>query len=231
MTLSIIIPVYNEKNTIRQILNRIHEVHLPEVEKEIILIDDYSTDGTREILAQLKEKYKVIFKDKNEGKGAAVRAGFAASTGDILIIQDADLEYDPREYQSLVQPILEGEADAVFGSRFLGAAAHRVLYFRHYLGNRALTMLSNLFTNLNLTDVYACYKVFNRKAVSLFKDKITARRFGIEPELVALAAKYQLRVYEVGISYHGRTYEEGKKINWKDGLAALWWIVRYGLFK
>lgn len=231
MKLSIIIPVYNEKNTIRRILERIDKVNLPGIEKEIILIDDHSTDGTSEILGQLKDKYRVIFKDKNEGKGSAVKTGFAAATGDILIIQDADLEYDPKEYQSLIQPILEGEADAVFGSRFLSAAPHRVLYFRHYLGNRVLTTLSNLFTNLNLTDVYACHKAFNRKSVSLFKDKITARRFGIEPELVSLAAKYKLRVYEVGISYYGRTYEEGKKISWKDGLAAIWWIVKYGLFK
>ncbi|MDP3741427.1 MAG: glycosyltransferase family 2 protein [bacterium] len=231
MRLSIVIPVYNEKNTIRKILERINNVNIPGVEKEIILIDDCSTDGTREILEGLKHTYRVIFNDKNEGKGSSVKAGFAASTGDILIIQDADLEYDPKEYQDLIQPILDGEADAVMGSRFLGAGAHRVLYFRHYIGNRVLTMLSNLFTNLNLTDVYACYKVFNRKAISQFRDEITAHRFGIEPELVALAAAHKLRVYEVGISYHGRTYEEGKKIGWADGIAALWWIVRYGLFK
>ncbi len=231
MTLSIIIPVYNEKNTILEVLQRVKQSKLLGIEKEIIVIDDCSTDGTRKILRGVANEYKIIFKERNEGKGAAVKAGFLAATGDFVIIQDADLEYDPDEYQALVAPIVAGEADAVFGSRFISERPHRVLYFWHYLGNRALTTFSNMFTNLNLSDVYACYKTFNRKAVDLIKARLSSKRFGIEPELVSLASKFKLRVYEAGISYHGRTYEEGKKINWKDGVAAIWWIVRYGLFR
>lgn len=231
MKLSIIIPVYNEKHTIQEILNRVDRIHLTDVEKEIILIDDHSTDGTRDILERLKEKYVVIFKVKNEGKGSAVKEGFKASTGEMLIIQDADLEYDPKDYEKLLRPILQNDADVVFGSRLLSSEPHRVLYFWHYLGNKFLTTLSNMFTNFNLSDMEVGYKVFSRRAVDLIKNELSSKRFGIEPELAALVAKHNLRIYEVGISYYGRSYKEGKKINWKDGLAAIWWIIKYGLSK
>lgn len=223
--LSIIIPVYNEKNTISVLLERVSNVELPDIEKEIIIIDDGSTDGTREILAGI-DKYKVIYKEKNEGKGSAVRKGFQAATGDIIIIQDADLEYDPEEYPEMIAPILKDKADVVFGSRFITGKPHRVLYFWHQVGNQLLTLFSNMFTNLNLTDIETCYKAFNRQALDLIKDRLTAQRFGIEPEITAFVAKNNLRIYEVGISYSGRTYSEGKKINWKDGLAAIWFIVK-----
>jgi glycosyltransferase involved in cell wall biosynthesis len=231
MKLSIVIPVYNEKATIRQILDVLEKAVLVNLEKEIILVDDCSTDGTREILKTLEQKYKVVYKEKNEGKGSAVKLGFQAATGDMLIIQDADLEYDPLEICELIKPIMENKADAVFGSRFIGHRPHRVLYFWHSIGNKFLTIFSNMLTNLNLSDMESCYKVFNRKAVDLIKDRLSSKKFGIEPELVALTAKNKLIVYEVGISYYGRTYEEGKKINWKDGLAAIWHITKHNLLK
>lgn len=232
MKLSIIIPVYNEKNTVFKVLERVESVALPGIGKEIILIDDGSTDGTREVLKSLPDnKYKVILKEKNEGKGSAVKLGFQLAAGDILIIQDADLEYNPEDYPSMIQAIVEKKADVVFGSRFIGDKPHRVLYFGHYLGNRFLTTLSNIFTNLNLSDMEAGYKAFSRKAIDLIKDRITARRFSIEPELASLVSKNNLRVYEAGIYYDGRTYNEGKKINWKDGAAAIYYIIKYGLFK
>lgn len=231
MTLSIIIPAYNEKDTIQEILGVIDKVDLGELQKEIIVVDDGSTDGTRDILESLQDKYKIIFKDKNEGKGASLKLGFKAATGDVIIIQDADLEYDPHEYPRLLKPILEDRADVVYGSRFIGSDPHRVLFFWHYQGNRFLTFLSNMLSNITLTDMETCYKAFNRKALDLIKDKITAKRFGIEPELTALVAKNKLRIYEVGISYYGRTYQEGKHINWRDGLAAIWHVVKFNLFK
>lgn len=228
--LSIIIPVFNERDTILEILRRVEAVSLP-LEKEIIIVDDYSTDGTRDILKNLNQhKYKVILKEKNEGKGSALKEGFLAATGDAIIIQDADLEYEPNEYKKVLGPILEGRADVVYGSRFVGSEPHRVLYFYHYLGNRSLTLFSNLFTGLNITDMETCYKAFRKEVTDSFKVKLVSKRFGIEPEMTARIAKGRWRIYEVGISYYGRTYKEGKKINWKDGLAAIWHIIKFNLF-
>jgi len=227
--LSIIIPAYNEKDTILEILKRVERVELP-LKKEIIIIDDCSTDGTRDILKKVdRAKYKVILKDKNEGKGSALKLGFAQTTGEIVIIQDADLEYNPEDYKKLLGPILEGIADVVYGSRLVTSGYHRVLYFWHFLGNKMLTLFSNMLTNLNLTDMETCYKVFRKEVLDSFRDKLQAKRFGIEPELTARIAKGKWRVYEVGITYSGRTYEEGKKINWKDGLAAIWHIIKFNL--
>jgi glycosyltransferase involved in cell wall biosynthesis len=225
LILSIIIPVYNEKETINDIIDAV--VATP-YRKEIIIVDDCSTDGTRNILTKIKKDgLKVYMHDKNQGKGAALQTGFSHATGDIILIQDADLEYDPQEYSTLINPILEGKADVVYGSRFAGHGAHRVLYFWHYMGNRFLTFLSNLFTNLNLTDMEACYKAFTREAIAGVK--IKEKRFGFEPEITAKMARKKLRIYEVPISYYGRTYEEGKKVTWKDGLRAMWCIIKYNL--
>jgi len=223
--LSIVIPVYNERETIHDI---IAAVEATPFRKEIIVVDDGSTDGTREILAAMQHpNVKVIMHDRNQGKGGALQTGFSQATGDIVIIQDADLEYDPGEYPILLKPILDGKADVVYGSRFAGHGAHRVLYFWHYVGNRFLTLLSNLFTNINLSDMETCYKVFTRDALAGVV--IQEKRFGFEPEITAKMAKKKLRIYEVPISYYGRTYEQGKKINWKDGIRALWCIVKYNL--
>lgn len=223
--LSIVIPVFNEKETIHDILEAVSATPF---RKEILIIDDGSTDGTRDILDTLQlDSVKVFMHDKNQGKGAALQTGFSHATGDIVLIQDADLEYDPQEYPVLLKPILDGKADVVYGSRFAGHGAHRVLYFWHYAGNRFLTFLSNLFTNLNLTDMETCYKVFTKEALAGIK--IQEKRFGFEPEITAKMARKKLRIYEVPISYYGRTYEEGKKINWKDGVRALWCIVKYNL--
>lgn len=232
MKLSVVIPIYNERHTIEKVLARVRAVLFEiQIEKEIILVDDGSTDGTREILKKLENlDTRILLHDTNKGKGAAVCTGLAQATGDIVIIQDADLEYDPKEYPLLTQPILDGDADVVYGSRFITVFPRRALYFSHYVANTFLTFLSNLFTGLNLSDMETGYKVFSRKAVREILPCLTAQRFGIEPELTAQVAKHRLRVYEVGISYHGRTYQEGKKITWKDGLAALWHIVKYNLF-
>ncbi len=227
--LSVIIPVFNEKQTLEELLRRVERATIPDVSKEIILIDDCSTDGTRELLRQYEQRYQILYQPENQGKGAAVTRGLRQATGDIIIIQDADLEYDPAEYQEVIRPILDNQADVVFGSRFVGNKPHRVLYFWHYLGNRLLTTLSNMFTNLNLTDMETCYKAFNRKALDRIKDRLSAKRFGIEPEITALVSKANVRIYEVGISYFGRTYSEGKKINWKDGLAAIYYIIKSNL--
>ena len=227
--LSIVIPAYNEKNTIEEIIRRIKAVNLGNIEREIIVVDDGSKDGTRDILKSVPN-IRYIFHDKNLGKGSAVKTGFQNATGDILLIQDADLEYDPLEYPLLLSPIINERADVVLGSRFVGSKPHRVLYVWHYIANRFLTLLSNFFTGLNLTDMETCYKVFRKEVVDTFKDKLISRRFGIEPELIARVAKGNWRVFEVGISYYGRTYREGKKINWRDGLAALWHIIRFNLF-
>ncbi|MBI2039445.1 MAG: glycosyltransferase family 2 protein [Candidatus Niyogibacteria bacterium] len=229
MKLSIIIPAYNEKHTVRQIIERIKAVPLLGIEKEIIVVDDGSRDGTRDILKMIPG-IRFIFHEKNQGKGGALKTGFKSATGDIMIIQDADLEYDPSDYARVLKPITEGFADVVYGSRFVGGDPHRVLYIYHYLANRFLTMLSNILNGLNLTDMETCYKAFRREVVDSFKDKLISGRFGIEPELTARIAKGRWRIYEVGISYYGRTYEEGKKINWKDGLAAIWHIIRFNLF-
>lgn len=231
--LSIVIPAYNEKGTILEILRRIEAVNLSDVKKEIIIVDDGSTDGTREILRGLEQagKYKIIFKDKNTGKGAALRRGFKEATGDFILVQDADLEYDPNEYKILLAPLLDGRADVVFGSRFMGSSAHRVLFFWHYLGNKFLTTLSNIFTDLNLTDIETGYKAFTREVLLKISPKLKSDRFGIEPEFVARVARARFRIYEVGISYNGRTYTEGKKIRWKDGITAIGTIVKVNLFE
>ena len=227
---SIVIPVYNEKNTILKILEVVSSINLPNLTKEIVLVDDGSKDGTRDILKNIKGDYKVFFQDKNQGKGAALRRGFKEATGDYIIIQDADLEYDPHEYHLLLEPILDGRADVVYGSRFVGHRPHRVLMFWHYIGNKVLTLLSNMLTGLNLTDMETCYKVFSREAMNKILNKLTSNRFGIEPEITARVAKENLRIYEVGISYSGRTYAEGKKIGWKDGVSAIWCILKFNLW-
>jgi len=226
LLLSVVIPVYNERHTIREIISRVRQVPIA---KEIILVDDGSKDGTRAILDGMRgeDDLRIIFHDKNQGKGAALKTGFGHATGGIVLIQDADLEYDPAEYARLIQPIIENRADVVYGSRFLGDGCHRVLYFWHYLGNRVLTTLSNMFTNLNLTDMETCYKVFRREVIQEITPTLKQKRFGIEPELTAKVARRNFRVYELAISYDGRTYKEGKKIGWRDGLKALWCIVRY----
>ncbi len=226
MKLSIVIPVYNEKDTILEVLDRVRKVDLP---REVIVVDDCSTDGTRELLESLpaEKDLQVIFQPENKGKGAALRRGFSAVSGDIVVIQDADLEYDPAEYPALIEPILANKADVVYGSRFLGGP-HRVLFFWHSLGNRILTTLSNMLTDLNLTDMETCYKVFRAEILQ----KITLRedRFGFEPEFTAKVGKRKYRIFEVPISYSGRDYSEGKKIGWKDGVAALYFILKYRFF-
>jgi glycosyltransferase involved in cell wall biosynthesis len=244
-----VIPVYNERRFIAEILNRVQAVHLEDIKVQIIVVDDCSTDGTREFLEEIAEAslnkggnlaktfgpntklfsqpIKILFQEKNQGKGAALRRGFKEATGDVVIVQDADLEYDPSEYPKLLYPFLRGVADVVYGSRFLGGP-HRVLYFWHYIGNKVLTLLSNMLTNLNLTDMETGYKVFRREVLGEFD--IRQNRFGFEPEITAKISKKQYRIYETPISYYGRTYAEGKKIGWLDGLKAIYCIIRYNLF-
>jgi glycosyltransferase involved in cell wall biosynthesis len=232
--LSVVIPVYNEAATIERILAAVRAVP---IDKEIIAVDDFSTDRSREVLQQLAEndgRLRVLFHERNQGKGAALRTGFTAARGRFVIVQDADLEYDPAEYAKLLEPLLSDKADVVFGSRFAGGEQHRVLYFWHLVGNRVLTLLSNMFTNLSLTDMETCYKVFRREIIQDIR--LEENRFGFEPEVTAKLAAYRkdgipLRIYEVGISYYGRTYQEGKKIGWKDGVRALWCILKYNLLR
>ncbi|MDO8584848.1 MAG: glycosyltransferase family 2 protein [bacterium] len=226
MKLSVIIPAYNEEKTIAEIIRRVQAVPLADIEKEIIVVDDGSTDKTREILKSIPE-IVVIFHEKNFGKGGAVKTGFEHASGDIVLIQDADLEYDPNDYPDLLAPIRSGLADVVYGTRFLGNKPHRIFNFHHYLANRFITFFSNLCTNLNLSDVEVGYKVFTRNVVDAIAPRLKSRRFGIEVELTARVAKHHFRIYEVAVSYAGRSYAEGKKIGWKDGVAALWHIARF----
>ena len=227
--LSVIIPVYNEAATIRDVIKRVRAVSLPEISTEIIVVDDGSDDGTGTLLEGI-DGIHFLRHPRNLGKGSAVRTGLYRATGDVAVIQDADLEYDPRDYPRLLEPILSGQADVVYGSRFLTIHPHRVLFFHHYLANRFLTFFSNLFTNLNLTDMETGYKMFTRKVYQSILPKLVSSRFGIEPELTARVARSGARVYEVGISYYGRDYRAGKKINWRDGIAAFWHIIRFNLF-
>ena len=227
MKLSVVIPVYNERDTVRMIVDRVQAV---QVDKEIIIVDDYSTDGTRDVLAQVEKDHsnvRVLLQDKNRGKGCALRTGFEKAQGDYVIVQDADLEYDPEDYHKLLQPLDKGNADVVYGSRFISNQEHRVLYFWHSVGNQLLTLLSNMATDLNLSDMETCYKVFRRELIQALV--LEEDRFGFEPEVTSKLAKARARIYEVGIAYHGRTYEEGKKIGMRDGFRALWCIVKYRL--
>jgi glycosyltransferase involved in cell wall biosynthesis len=226
--LSIVIPVYNELSTIEEIIQRVREA--PVADKEIIVIDDYSTDGTRELLKERLHQQvdKVVYQPQNFGKGFALKAGFKEATGDVVIVQDADLEYDPTQYPALMDPIVKDRADVVYGSRFMGGGPHRVVYFWHFVGNKLLTLVSNMFTNINLTDMETCYKLFRREIIQSID--IQEPRFGFEPEITAKVARKNVRIFEMGITYYGRTYAEGKKIGWRDGMRAIWCVLKYNLW-
>jgi glycosyltransferase involved in cell wall biosynthesis len=231
-TLSIVIPVYNEESTITNIVERVYAVELDGISKEVICVNDCSTDGTADAIEAMATRFKnlrVIQHEYNQGKGAALASGFRECTGDWVIVQDADLEYDPEEYKLLLEPLLRDKADVVYGSRFLGGGMHRVVYYWHYMGNRFLTTMSNMLTNINLTDMETCYKLFRREILEQIR--IEESRFGFEPEITAKISRMNCRIYEVGISYYGRTYEEGKKIGWRDGYRAMWCILKYNLFR
>jgi glycosyltransferase involved in cell wall biosynthesis len=227
MKLSVVMPVYNERSTLREAIRRVLAVP---IDIELLCVDDGSTDGSREILSEIQREHpqiRILLQTNNMGKGAALRRGIQDATGDLVLIQDADLEYDPADYPRLLAPLIQGKADVVFGSRFLGDGPHRVLYFWHFVGNRALTLLSNCLTNINLSDMETCYKVFRREVIQSIP--LEENRFGFEPEITVKIARRKLRIYEVGISYSGRTYEEGKKISWKDGFRALYCLLKYTL--
>lgn len=232
MNVSIVMPVYNEREYITEVIKRVTDTGIP---AELVVVDDFSRDGTRDVLKKLESEWKgtcklrVLFHERNMGKGAALRTGFEHVSGDIVIVQDADFEYDPRDYPKLLQPILDGKADVVFGSRFVGGDSHRVLFFWHMIGNKVLTFVSNMLTNLNLTDMETGYKAFRTEVLRGIR--LESNRFGFEPEITAKVAKSRCRIYETSISYSGRTYEEGKKINWKDGVAAFWHIVKFNLLR
>ncbi len=231
-TLSVIIPVYNEKNTLQEILKRVQEAPIGDIRKEIVLVDDCSTDGSRDIVSRYVEDHgnaMAVYHHTNQGKGAALQSGFQHCTGDWVIVQDADLEYDPAEYIRLLEPVLQGMADVVYGSRFVSSRPRRVVYYWHSVGNKLLTMLSNMCSDINLTDMETCYKLFRRDLISQIV--IKEKRFGFEPEITAKIAKTKCRIYEVGISYYGRTYEEGKKVGWKDGVRACYCIIKYNFFR
>lgn len=229
--LSIVIPCYNEEATIGKILKEVEDVDLDKIEKEIIIVDDCSKDGTRDILSKLDKKYKILLQKENQGKGAALKRGFTETTGDVVVVQDADLEYDPQDYKKLLYPIQRGQADVVYGSRFVGGEPHRIIYFQNQLANKFLTFLSNLFTGLNLTDMETCYKMMRGDIARDIAKGLESRRFGFEPEVTAKIARKKVRVYEVGIAYYGRSKEEGKKIGFSDGIKAIGEIIKFNLFR
>ncbi len=229
--LSIVIPVFNEKDWVELLVKKVLEVEIPNMDKELVIVDDCSSDGTQDVLKQYEKEHVVVYKGTNGGKGSAVREGFKHVTGDYIIIQDADLEYDPRDYTCLLQPILEGRADVVYGSRFTGSRPRHVLHWYHYIGNKVVTMISNFATGIYLTDEATCYRLFTKEVLDSFKDKLVSNRFGIDPELTARIAQGKWRFYEVGISYHARGTVQGKKITWKDGVAAVWHIIKFNFFK
>ncbi|HEX7167578.1 MAG TPA: glycosyltransferase family 2 protein [Acidimicrobiales bacterium] len=226
---SVVIPVYNEAATLADIVKAVEDADYLGLDHEIVLVDDGSVDGSRDVLQAMADRHEVVLQPENRGKGAALRTGFARATGDVVIVQDADLEYDPGDYPRLLEPILDGHADAVYGSRFMGSGPHRVVYFWHYVGNKILTMLSNMVTNLNLTDMETCYKVFRREVLD--EIDLVSDRFGFEPEFTVKLSRLGRPVYEVGISYYGRSYAEGKKITWRDGVDTVWCLVRFGLLE